>query len=202
MIPARIQPDRRSRREREMRGRILDAAIACFLEKGFDGTTIDEIADRADVARATVFNHFGEKRDLLSAYLTRRREELVELLRREARADVGARQQLYDALDLIATFNERNVAEARELIGAWWRSGGTTAREPYTAIVLAEVIAAGQRNGEFRSEIDPPLVGSVILDAYAGLLLRWVSAPEERPFSLRDTLRQVCGIVLDGISTG
>ncbi len=194
-------PGRRSRRELEMRGRILDAAIACFLEKGFDTTTIDEIADRADVARATVFNHFAEKRDLLSAYLNRRREELVALLRRETRADVGAHQQLYDALDLIATFNERNVAEARELIGAWWRTGGTTAREPYTAFVLAEVIAAGQRNGEFRSEIDPMLVGSFILDAYAGLLLRWVSAPGERPFSLRDTLRQVCGVVLNGIST-
>lgn len=184
-----------------MRGRILDAAIACFLDKGFDTTTIEEIADRADVARATVFNHFAEKRDLLSAYLSRRREELVELLRRETRADVGARQRLYDALDLIATFNERDVAEARELIGAWWRSGGTTAREPYTAFVLAEVVAAGQREGEFRADIDPALVGSLILDAYAGLLLRWVASPEERPFSLRDTLRQVCGVVLDGISS-
>lgn len=184
-----------------MRGRILDAAIACFLERGFDATTIDEIAARADVARATVFNHFAEKRDLLSAYLTRRREELVDLLRSEARADVGARQQLYDALDLIATFNERDEAEARELINAWWRTGGTTAREPYTAFVLADVIAAGQRSGEFRAEIDPALVGGLILDAYAGLLLRWVAAPQDRPFSLRDTLRQICGVVLIGIST-
>lgn len=196
-----VRPDRRSRREQEMRGRILDAAIACFLERGFEATTIDEIAERADVARATVFNHFAEKQELLSAYLARRRQELVDLLRREARADVGADQQLYDALDLMATFNERNVAEARELIGAWWRSGGTTAREPHTGVVLAEVIAAGQRTGEFRSEIDPALVGRLLLDAYAGLLLRWVSTPEERPFPLRDALRQICGVILNGIST-
>ena len=194
------RPDRRTRREQEIRRRILDAAIACFLEKGFEATTIDEIAERADVARATVFNHYAEKQELLTAYLARRRQELVDLLRREARADVSARQQLYDALDLLATFNERDVAESRELIGAWWRSGGTTARTPHTGVVLAEVIAAGQRTGEFRSEMDPALVGRLILDAYAGLVLRWVSAPEERPFSLRDALRQIGDVILDGIS--
>src|SRR5262245_52408633 len=134
------RPDRRSRRERETRERILDAAITCFLERGFQATTIDEIAERADVARATVFNHYAEKQELLSAYLARRRQELVDLLRRKARTDVGAGQQLYDALDLMAAFNEGNVAEARELVGAWWRSGGTSAREAYTEVVLAEVI--------------------------------------------------------------
>jgi TetR/AcrR family transcriptional regulator, cholesterol catabolism regulator len=194
------RPDRRSRREQEIRGRILEAAIACFLERGYEATTIDEIAERADVARATVFNHYAEKQELLTAYLARRRQELVDLLRREPRADLSARQQLYDALDLLATFNERDVAESRELIGAWWRSGGTTTRDPYTGVVLAELIAAGQRSGEFRSEIDPALVGRLILDAYAGLVLRWVSAPVERPFSLRDALRDIGGVILDGIS--
>jgi TetR/AcrR family transcriptional regulator, cholesterol catabolism regulator len=200
MTSTHPRPDRRFRREQEIRRRILEAAIACFLEKGYEATTIDEIAERADVARATVFNHYAEKQELLTAYLARRRQELVGLLRRETRADLSARQQLYDALDLLATFNERDVAESRELIGAWWRSGGTTTRDPHTGVVLAEVIAAGQRNGEFRSEIDPALVGRLILDAYAGLVLRWVSAAQERPFSLRDALHQIGEIILDGIS--
>jgi len=130
-------PDRRTRRKRETHERIVEAAIECFLANGFDATTMDEIAERADVARATVFNHFPEKEQLLSAYLARRRAELVELLRREARANVDASQQLYDAFELLAQFNERNVAEARELIQAWWRTGGTTANEPHTGVVLA-----------------------------------------------------------------
>jgi AcrR family transcriptional regulator len=200
MTSTHPRPDRRFRREQEIRRRILEAAIACFLEKGYEATTIDEIAERADVARATVFNHYAEKQELLTAYLARRRQELVGLLRRETRADLSARQQLYDALDLLATFNERDVAESRELIGAWWRSGGTTTRDPHTGVVLAEVIVAGQRSGEFRSEIDPALVGRLILDAYAGLVLRWVSAAQERPFSLRDALHQIGEIILDGIS--
>jgi AcrR family transcriptional regulator len=197
--PISPSPDRRTRRKRQTRERIVEAAIECFLAKGFDATTMDEIADRADVARATVFNHFREKEQLLTAYLARRRAELVELLRREARADVDASQQLYDAFELLAEFNERNVAEARELIQAWWRTGGTTANEPHTGVVLAEVVAAGQREGEFRADVDPALIGSVLLDAYAGLLLRWVSTPGPPEFSLRDALREVCGLILGGL---
>lgn len=182
-----------------MRERILDAAIECFLAEGFEATTMDEIAERADVARATVFNHFAEKEQLLSAYLARRRAELVELLRREARDDIDAAGRLYDALDLLARINERNRAEARELVQAWWRTGATTITEPHTGRVLAEVIAAGQRSGEFRTDVDASLIGSLLLDAYVGALLRWTSTPGRPPFALRKALRNICGIVLDGL---
>jgi TetR/AcrR family transcriptional regulator, cholesterol catabolism regulator len=191
--------DRRSRRKHQLRERILDAAIECFVANGFEATTMDAIADRADVARATVFNHFSEKQQLLSAYLARRRAQLVALLRREAREDRDPPKRLYDALDLLARINEDNHAEARELVQAWWRTGGSTATEPDTGLLLAEVVAAGQRSGQFRADLDPSLVGALLLDAYVGLLLRWVSTPDQPPFSLRDTLHQVCGIVLDGL---
>lgn len=35
--------------------------MALFVEKGFDSTTMEDIAELADVARATVFNHFPRK---------------------------------------------------------------------------------------------------------------------------------------------
>ena len=45
--------------------RLADAAIELFLQKGFDGTTIAEIAARAGVTSRTFFNHFPDKRDVL-----------------------------------------------------------------------------------------------------------------------------------------
>jgi len=44
---------RRERRKQQTRERIVAAAAASFAEEGFDGTTFDHIAERADVARAT-----------------------------------------------------------------------------------------------------------------------------------------------------
>jgi len=57
---------RRQRRARATRFRILDVARALFLEQGYVGTTINAIAERADVAPETVYAAFGSKRALLS----------------------------------------------------------------------------------------------------------------------------------------
>jgi AcrR family transcriptional regulator len=43
---------------------VLDAAQRLFAERGVSGTTVDEIAEAADVARQTVFNHFPYKEAL------------------------------------------------------------------------------------------------------------------------------------------
>ncbi len=52
------------------------AAVELFVERGFDATTMDDIADRADVARATVFNYMVE----LARLSTRTRSETVALM--------------------------------------------------------------------------------------------------------------------------
>jgi AcrR family transcriptional regulator len=161
---------------------------------------MEAIAERADVARATVFNHYADKQALLRAYLGRRREQLRELLRERSRASVDAAQQLYDAFDLLADANERNPSEARELVRAWWRTGGSSASEPDAGLILAEVIAAGQERGELRADIDAQLAGSLLFDAYAGVVLRWAAA-DDPPFPLRKALRDTCAIIVDGLRT-
>ena len=58
---------RRSERARRTRRRILDAARDLFVERGYVGTTIVAVADRADVSPETIYSTFGNKRALLSA---------------------------------------------------------------------------------------------------------------------------------------
>ena len=49
------------------RERLLVAAVDLFTEKGYDDTTVAEIAARAGVTRSTFFRHFPDKRELLAA---------------------------------------------------------------------------------------------------------------------------------------
>ena len=56
---------RRERRKLEVRNRIYNAARELFAKQGFDATPVDEIAELADVAPATFFNHFHSKHALL-----------------------------------------------------------------------------------------------------------------------------------------
>ena len=52
---------RRERKKDETSRRIFEAALALFREKGVDATTVDEITEKADVARGTFFNYFPRK---------------------------------------------------------------------------------------------------------------------------------------------
>lgn len=54
----------RERKKREVRARIADAALRLLAEKGFDRTTVAEVAAAADVSVKTVFNYFPAKEDL------------------------------------------------------------------------------------------------------------------------------------------
>jgi len=62
-IPVTMQrPDRRRARTRKA---FFDALIVLILERGYDAIPIQDIADRADLSRATFYLHFADKHDLL-----------------------------------------------------------------------------------------------------------------------------------------
>jgi AcrR family transcriptional regulator len=60
---------RRERKKRAVRAAVVDAASAMFERRGFEETRIDEIAEAADIAVGTVYNHFPTKSDILLAVL-------------------------------------------------------------------------------------------------------------------------------------
>jgi len=75
--------------------RVLDAALGLFSEHGFDGTSLQQIADRLGVTKAAVYYHFHTKDDLLAALVEPAFDELDELLRgAEALPRDTARQKL------------------------------------------------------------------------------------------------------------
>jgi len=80
-----LVPDRPLRRRDEaralFRNAILDAAEAVFAERGFHGARIQDIAERARIAVGTVYNHFSQKDDVLSALLEERTEGLLAQVR-------------------------------------------------------------------------------------------------------------------------
>lgn len=55
------------RKQRAARERIVRAASELFSERGFDGVSVADIADRAEVGRTTFFRHFGDKQEVVFA---------------------------------------------------------------------------------------------------------------------------------------
>ena len=44
---------------------MLDAALAVFAEKGYDGATLDEVAERAEFGKGTLYNYFPTSKNFL-----------------------------------------------------------------------------------------------------------------------------------------
>jgi len=73
-----------TRRERERlahRREIMDAALSVFAEKGYFGTTLDEIAQRADFSKGTLYLYFQSKEDLLYTIIKEKNDEWLGIMK-------------------------------------------------------------------------------------------------------------------------
>lgn len=79
--PAAPAPGRRERKVAETRRTILDSARVLFEEQGYAETTVEQIADAADVAPRTFFRYFPTKESLLFANFDEVRRSMLDELR-------------------------------------------------------------------------------------------------------------------------
>ena len=107
---AHLGPERR-------RPDVLDAALELFLEHGYDGTSMQAVADRAEVTKPVVYDCFPGKDELFRALLAREEERiLAEIqsafqnadLRVEKALRVGSGQQAAIVFDLFNALNSDN----------------------------------------------------------------------------------------------
>jgi AcrR family transcriptional regulator len=116
----------------ERRVTILDAALSVFAERGFHGTSIDDIARAAGISKALIYEHFASKEQLHMSLLEQNAGELFERLA-GAVAAVESAERLSAGLDAFFAF----VEERR---GAWRMLFRETA-DPDVAAVMDRVVA-------------------------------------------------------------
>ncbi|MHA6764176.1 TetR/AcrR family transcriptional regulator [Streptacidiphilus sp. PAMC 29251] len=92
MSDAAGQATDRAHSGEQTRARLLDIALDLFAEKGFDATTLQEIADRLDVTKAALYYYYPSKQKILEAILAVGHRRAIELLdQAEAQRSQSAR---------------------------------------------------------------------------------------------------------------
>jgi AcrR family transcriptional regulator len=87
-----------------------------FAERGFDGASIEEIADRAKVSKPLVYEHFGGKEGLHAVIIDHEVQELVSRLRASLENAAAPRAQLENVVDAFLRYVEEEQAGFRVLV--------------------------------------------------------------------------------------
>ncbi|MFF3270320.1 TetR/AcrR family transcriptional regulator [Streptomyces chrestomyceticus] len=172
------------------RRKLFDAAVTLIAEQGFSATTVDEIADRAGVAKGTVYYNFASKNVLYEELLRDGIDLLSASLRdaadRAVRVDGGTRVDALDAmiragLDFIAgspSLTQLYVAELWRT-NRVWQPTLQSVRGRAVAVV-EDVLRDAVDVGELTEELDIPLTASALLGMVLVAALDWLSFQPHR----------------------
>ena len=191
---------RRERKKDETRERIVGAAIRLFMKKGFESTTVDEIAEAADVAKGTFFNYFPRKEAVLDAL----GEQVVHEMEEVTRGLLAQPGTASDKIHRFAGEITRRHSSNRELSRVFVQRMLSKLQEPTHSTatrireLLRSLIEQGQAAGEIRP-LDASRASAVIQGAAIGTLLAWFSR-ESGAFDLETELQERLSIILDGLT--
>ncbi|MFF9019298.1 TetR/AcrR family transcriptional regulator [Streptomyces eurythermus] len=161
--------DRRTRRSRRALG---SALVELVLERGFTALTVEDITERADVARATFYAHFRDKEDLFARVTADLLTELGERLA-PAVADSAVGFTGKPVLEML-----RHAREERDLYRIVLRGEGDG--KPLQMFVdacaraTAEEFGARAERNAVKPRIDPELLARVWVGEQLAVLRWWV----------------------------
>ncbi|KND38686.1 TetR/AcrR family transcriptional regulator [Streptomyces acidiscabies] len=171
------------------RQKLYEAAVTLIAEQGFSATTVDEIAERAGVAKGTVYYNFASKSVLFEELLRHGVGLLTASLReasqRSARAG-GTRVDALDAMiraglvfiDRYPAFTQLYVAELWRTNRAWQSTLMVVRKE--AVAVVEDVLRAGVAEREFADDIDVPLTAAALVGMVLVAALDWQAFQPER----------------------
>ncbi len=200
----------RTEKKAQSRRRILDAAKLTFFSDGFVATNLDKVADRAGVAKGTLYRYFESKADLHVAVLAENGRVFIEKLAASARSGSTAAERIQsmsrfylehwtahpdyfrifwaiDNQDLIGEVPAKVVEEVSRL----WEDSLT---------VVSRVLDAGVSTGEFK-QCDTWEVATILWTITNALIQQdmTVAMRSIRRGSLQDVYRDALDLLVDGL---
>ena len=190
------------KRMRDRYETILTAASRAFAEKGYETTSITEIARAADVSDGLIYKYFSNKRDLLECVLQDFYERVIEDLGAKVARGSSFSEQLYILISVhLSTFvAERNlcrlfISEVR-FASDYRGSAIQQLNRQYTSILI-KMVDEAVASGEIPRDVDPRVVRDMLFGAVEHCAWRHTIA--KRPLDVQGMARSITDIFLNGL---
>ena len=196
---------RREEKREATRQEILTAARAQFLEKGYDATSVDDLALAANVAKGTFYYHFNSKDELLHALQELVMEEFAAQARQKLTKGISPLKVLSEFVSEMAKWNEANSDLSRAVFAEKFSRFSQKGHGDHCAIeekkrkfvsLIVELITLAQKAGEIRTDVGADDLVRVILPPIMYTTATWLFNPEG---SLSERLERSLALVLEGV---
>ncbi|MDT0323687.1 TetR/AcrR family transcriptional regulator [Streptomyces millisiae] len=196
--------NRTSTRRGATRLRLYEAAVTLIAEQGFSSTTVEQIAERAGVAKGTVYYNFSSKTELFEGLLRHGVGPLTVSLREAARASAAHGDDTVRRLEAMADagldFVIGHPDFARLLVAEQWRTnrswhGTLVDVRRQVAGVVEDVLQEGVKRGELSEDLDIQLIAGAMVGMVVVAALDWHTFHAERP---QGEVRSAVSLLLRG----
>lgn len=167
----------RERRRQQTRDVLIAAATEVFARRGFEGASLEEIAETAGFTRGAIYKNFAGKEELFFAVTDRLNEQVIDAFRAIAPVSANAKEWDFSALaamwrasvdgfdDLFAIFKEYELYVLRNPSA---RKRAAAHRRKSRALVASFIEEVAERSG-MTLRLPAPTLASIILAAADGL---------------------------------
>ena len=175
----------------QRREQIIQAALACFIERGFHQTGMRDIAAAAGVSLGNLYNHFARKEELIAHIASLEATELQPLLDGLDQGPARVALTRFAAGYLAWSLTPENLLLGTEILAELARHPEMAAtfasNQRQLCDALANTVRRGQQAGELARHLLPDLTAQLLLDALEGQALRHALAlhPEQAPVERR-----------------
>ena len=162
------------RKQQLVRDAIYDAAIGLFAVKGFDETTVEEVAQAAGVSRRSFFRYFSSKDDLLAQNVV----HYGEVLTAAVTACPAAFTPLETVRETVLTVVKQTVGQSRtrQVIEISERSASARQAHSSRMMEVEDSVAmafAGRLRGASKDDLKPRLLASLTLSVMNVAIMSW-----------------------------
>jgi AcrR family transcriptional regulator len=189
--------------EPDLRGRILFTAKSLFIQHGYHGLAMRQIAESLNVSKPALYYHFKDKEELFLAILTNYLDEMETALDRIAAEPVTCREKIRNFMEYIFL----QPSEQRAIIRLASQEMGQlsdTARKAFERIYrekfigkIEAILLAGMQAGEFK-----PVRPEVATWTLLGLMYPYFYPAHAGKAGLSvETIHEIITVYMDGILT-
>ena len=180
---------RREQNKQQCRARILKASRQLFRSKGFDETTMEDVAAGAEVSKATLYNYFASKDSLLLGIAEAALEEIRVLIATQLCEEPDAVEKLRRVMRTFVQDAVQYLALGRKIfyLNSFEQSELHQTRVEMEAILTA-LVEQARTQGALRAEVSVQTAVEVLMGLYFTALYQW---PDADALSARDVAARV-----------